>query len=320
MKRKRHMPLWLVLLLLWMLPGPVPPLAGVTGNSLLILHSGSSAATRFGRRLAEAARKRFPDMESRIMAPASATKAARGARALVLVGSGVLETYRKSPELQRIPALALLVTRQRFEQLWHRLPSSTRSRLTAIYIDQPPSRQFLLAVHAFPERRRIGVLLTRNTRTTLPLLEKLAARTGRVLVTRDTDAHGSSLMPVMEDLFGAADVYLALPDPAVVNRNTLQPLLLTSYRHRIPVVAFSRAYVKAGATAAIYTPLDGLIEEALDILAGRAAMPPSPLPQPHYSHRFRIALNPRVARSLDIALPAEKALEETLRRWEEHNR
>ncbi|HHH47015.1 MAG TPA: hypothetical protein ENK53_08435, partial [Thiotrichales bacterium] len=232
---------------------------------------------------------------------------------------GVLETYRKSPELQRIPALALLVTRQRFEQLWHRLPSSTRSRLTAIYIDQPPTRQFLLAVHAFPERRRLGVLLSRNTRPTLPLLKKLAVRTRRTLVAYETVGH-DRLIASMEDLFENTDVYLALPDPNVINRNTLQPILLTSYRYRIPVVAFSRAYVKAGATAAIYTPLDGLTEETLEILPGLLGERSGPLPRPHYSSRFRVALNRQVARSLGIPLPTEKALEDAIRVWEENNR
>jgi len=124
----------------------------------------------------------------------------------------------------------------------------------------------------------------------------------------------------MEDLFESSDVYLALPDPDIINRNTLQPLLLTSYRYRIPVVAFSRAYVRAGATAAIYTPLDGLTEEAIDILAGVLATPREPLPRPRYSSHFRIALNRQVARSLGMPLPTAQALEALIRAWEENNR
>ncbi len=320
MNQKWHVPLWPALVfLLWLLPGLESPLAGVTGNSLVILYSGTGAASRFGKTLTGVLHERFPGLQIRTIGKALVPGAALEARALLLVGSGALETYRKSPVLQKIPALALLVTRQRFEALWHRLPSDTRSRLTAIYIDQPPTRQFLLAVHAFPERRRLGVLLSRDTRSTLPLLEKLAERMGRILVVREAQT-GDRLIPVMEDLFENTDVYLALPDPNVVNRNTLQPILLTSYRYRIPVVAFSRAYVKAGATAAIYTPLDGLTEETLEILPGLLGERSGPLPRPHYSSRFRVALNRQVARSLGIPLPTEKALEDAIRVWEENNR
>ncbi len=320
MKHKWRVPLWSALVfLLWVYPGPESPLADVTGNSLVILHSDSNAATRFGKNLNEALRRQFPSIQIRTIRQAPAQTTALEASALLLVGSKALETYRESPMLQRIPALALLVTRQRFERLWHRLSPAARSRLTAVYIDQPPTRQFLLAVHAFPDRKRLGVLLSRNTQPTLPLLEKLAERTARVLVTRRTDTH-DRLIPVMEDLFENTDVYLALPDPNIVNRNTLQPILLTSYRYRIPVVAFSRAYVKAGATAAIYTPLDGLTEETIEILSAMFDAGSKSLPRPHYSGHFRIALNRQVARSLGIPLPTEKALEEAIRAWEEKNR
>ncbi|RMG27500.1 MAG: hypothetical protein D6721_10495 [Gammaproteobacteria bacterium] len=322
MMHYRNKPVLLALLLLFrLLPeaGAVAAAPDRGGDAILVVHGHTRAVTRFAETLADALRTDLPGRTLRRLPGLPGADGLRQAGLLLLVGSEALEAYRNSKPAQDVPALALLVTRRRFERTWHTLSDRAHAHLTAIYIDQPPTRQFLLAVHAFPNRRRIGFLLTANTRPILPLLRRLAERTGRRLVVRER-APGDRLVPAAEGLFGACDVFLALPDPAVIDRTTLQPLLLTSYRYRIPVVAFNRAYVRAGATAAIYTPLDGLVEETRLILESLSSGAASGLPPPRYSTHFRVAVNRQVARSLGIALPEVDVLERAIHRWERENR
>ena len=321
MTRTNIMPALLALLiLLWCLPVQQASCARSGQAKVFVVHGDSRIAEDFAHRLRERLAETLEGTGIELLEHLPpATEAERHGRFLVLVGGRTLQAYRSEPEAWRLPALVLLVTRQRFEQTWHQLPEGPRSRLSAVYLDQPPSRQFLLAIHAFPQRKRIGVLLSRTTLPVLPLLKKLSQGTGRRLVTQRLASEGR-LFPVMERLFERSDVFLALPDPEVVNRTTLQPLLLTSYRYRIPVVAFSRAYVKAGATAAVYTPPEGLIEEAAEIVNRQLSDGPAPLPPPHYSSRFRVHFNRRVARSLGIALPSEHQVEQAIRAWEANNR
>ena len=48
------------------------------------------------------------------------------------------------------------------------------------------------------------------------------------------------------------DVFLAIPDRLVHNRRTARGVLLMTYKHQIPVAAYSRAYVDAGASLALF--------------------------------------------------------------------
>ena len=59
----------------------------------------------------------------------------------------------------------------------------------------------------------------------------------------------AALKPVLDD----AEVLLAVADPEVYNGTTVSNILLATYRAQLPVVAFSPAYVNAGALLALYS-------------------------------------------------------------------
>jgi ABC-type uncharacterized transport system substrate-binding protein len=111
-----------------------------------------------------------------------------------------------------------------------------------------------------------------------------------------------------------ADVLLALPDTRVFNAGSLQNILITTYRQRVPLVAFSAAYVKAGATLALYaSPAQAASQAAAMVrifLGGRGLLPPQS------ALEFSVALNERVARSLGLPDDDPAALADTLRRQE----
>ena len=106
---------------------------------------------------------------------------------------------------------------------------------------------------------------------------------------------GESLSHLLNDI----DVLLALPDARIHNSHTISHILTASYRNSIPVIGFSSAYVKAGATAAVFTSLDDIAmqvaDATLEIFAhGKVA---NTRQQAAY---FSVSFNFEVARSLGL--------------------
>jgi ABC-type uncharacterized transport system substrate-binding protein len=123
-----------------------------------------------------------------------------------------------------------------------------------------------------------------------------------------------SLFQSLKKALEEADVLLAVADPQVYNSSSIQNILLSSFRANVPMVAFSPAYVRAGALLSVHvTPTQiGLQAAAISrgVLQGKA-LPAAPL----YSQDFNVAVNEHVARSLGLTLDAG-ALRERLRRRE----
>jgi len=122
------------------------------------------------------------------------------------------------------------------------------------------------------------------------------------------------LYPALRTLLGEAEVLLALPDNQVFNAGTLQNILITTYRQRVPMVAFSAGYAKAGAALALHvSPAQAASQTAGVVrafVAGRA------LPPPQLATEFSVAANERVARSLGVVIDDPSALGEALKRQE----
>ena len=122
-------------------------------------------------------------------------------------------------------------------------------------------------------------------------------------------------LPELKRLLGESDVLLAVPEPLIYNRNTIQSILLTTYRHEVPLLGFSPSYVKAGAIAAVFTMPEQIGQQAAEMIQHLAAERRLPLPQsPRY---FSVGVNAQVARSLGIGLDDEISLINKLKRTSE---
>lgn len=235
---------------------------------------------------------------------------------IVTVGSLAFEEtlrwLRQQPyPWTRVPLLATLLPRAAY--VGHLTQSDGRP-LSAVLLDQPWARQFALLCRALPDRQRVGILPGPETRPLLPQLEAEARAHGlRLIVGPPIDA-SEQIYPSLREVLVEADVLLAIPDAVVFNPNTLRNILLTSYRARVPLVAFSAAYVKAGALYAVHsTPLQ-IARQTAQIVRGYLAGKPLPLPQP--PREFAITANSRVAASLGILLDDIDRIAEERRAFE----
>ena len=213
----------------------------------------------------------------------------------------------------RTPVLVTLLPRVSFERSLRLSGRKSSPQFWALCLDQPLGRQLDLVRLALPKAHRIGVLWGPENEGQAPALEAVAMAKGLELVEADV-GRDAALFPALKYALGGTDLLLALPDLQVYNSGSIQNILLASFRARVPMLAFSAAYVRAGALLAVYvTPAQigrQAATMALTLLQGK------PLPEtPAYSRDFEVAVNEHVARSLGLTLDARK-LRQELRRLE----
>ncbi len=181
----------------------------------------------------------------------------------------------------------------------HPVPHANENGSIAdIYIDQPYIRYFDLIQATIPRARRVGLLIHESNLDQIDNLTKTASQQDFTLktsvITNERDV-GEAISYLLNDI----DVLLALPDSRIHNSQTISHILTTAYRNSIPVIGFSSAYVKAGATAAVYTSLDDISNQVadtvLEFLANGYVKNHS-----QQAKYFSVAFNFEVARSLGL--------------------
>ncbi len=244
-----------------------------------------------------------------------ATRAARADAApldayelVVTIGLAAAQrTLVREKDLATPPrTLCLLIPHQSFERL---LPGGVHagdSRVSALFIDQPLSRQLDLLRLALPDKKRVGVILGP---TSQPLAGELRAQTREhsLDLTVASINERSGLYAALQSVLPASDLLLMLPDPLVANADTVYGLLLTTYREQLPVVGFSEGLLNAGALISLFSTAAQQgrqgAEIARDVLAHGGAMP-----EPQYPRYFTVRVNASVARSLGLHLAPEETL------------
>ncbi len=212
----------------------------------------------------------------------------------------------------KAPVLCTLLPRTAFERVLRDSGRRASNQFTALYLNQPLSRQLDLARLALPQAKRVGVLLGAESKGQQGQLEEAAETRSLRLVSAQVQPQ-EPVFGELRKLLEEADVLLALADPQIYNSGSIQNILLTSFRARVPMLAFSPAYVRAGALLAVYSTPAQIGQQAgamaRGVLRGR------PMGAPQYPQEFSVSVNEHVARSLGLHLEVS-TLTERLRRLE----
>ncbi len=177
---------------------------------------------------------------------------------------------------------------------------------SAIVLDQPYARRFSLIKTVLPEAKNLGVLLGPDSSSDMDDIRDVG-ESAQFNILQESIRQQSDLIPHLTTLLGISDALMAVPDSLVYTRETVQPILLTSYRHQKPVFGFSQSYVRAGALAAVYSTSKQLAKQAAEISI-KSQQLSSILPPPQVPKYFSVALNYQVARSLNIQISDENAI------------
>ncbi|MDH5784155.1 MAG: hypothetical protein OEZ16_00935 [Chromatiales bacterium] len=205
------------------------------------------------------------------------------------------------------PTLNTLITQRAHE----RVKAEYSSSISAIYLEQPVDRHMELISVALPERKKITIMVGEDA-LFYENEVRLAARKYGI----DLDVLKVINEEEISALFGSEilkeDTLLLLPDSSVVNRKTIKPLVLGSYRHHIPMVGYSQALVKAGALMSAHTSLDELGNEMRRVIVDYFRT--GHLIPAHHVNTFDISVNYQLARALQLSLPEEHELMKKMRR------
>lgn len=206
-----------------------------------------------------------------------------------------------------VPVIATLLPRQSYERILAE-SGRPRSRLTAITLDQPPARQASFLRHLLPGHKRIGLLLSDETQTLVPAFRQAFANAGLSLDSENSDDSSSALLSALNSLLPRVNLLLAVPDSTIYKRDNIKAILVTSYRHQRPLVAYSAAFVKAGALAALYSTPAQIARQTADLVVA-ANPPPAGAIAPAL---FAVSINQNVAQALGLAIPDEVTIRQAM--------
>lgn len=125
------------------------------------------------------------------------------------------------------------------------------------------------------------------------------------MIAKQTTSPGN-LFDDLDDVLLRSDVLLAVPDSEVYNSNNIRNILLTSYRHGIPLVGFSQALVNAGALVAVFSTPEQLAAQASATTISFAQQ--KRLPDAQSPALYSIAVNQEVARTLGGTIKSAELL------------
>ncbi len=202
--------------------------------------------------------------------------------------------------------LCLLVPRQSFERLAPARSGGRDRRLSAVFIDQPLSRQLDLLRIALPDRNRLGVIFGPSSQALKEELKDKARERALVLNLAEV-TEPSGIYRALQSVMPDSDVLLALPDPVVVSSSTVYGFLLTTYRAQIPVIGFSEGLVRAGALLSLSSSPRQQGRQGAEIVS-RILAGDARLPAPQFPRYFTVRVNASVARSLGLQMQDEEAL------------
>lgn len=187
-----------------------------------------------------------------------------------------------------------------------------RKNRSYLSMTPPVCQQFALIKSLNSKWKSVSVLLSGPNTNLARKLESCAKQYNLIVnaislnqYVNISDALNTSLL--------SSDVLLALPDSSIYNTRTVKNILLTTYRHRVPVIGFSESFVRAGALVAIHSSTNQLGIQISDLI------------KKYYNHEnirqnyiypkyVEITINRDVAKSLGIILLDKKTIKENLKR------
>jgi hypothetical protein len=187
------------------------------------------------------------------------------------------------------PVLSVMVPKAGYEALLEKHASRKPLKtVSAIYLDQPWERQLNFIQAALPKHPIVGVLYSPNTLIVLPRLPQGMSINAKSVRSAET------LFAALENILETSDVLLVIPDSEIYSSSNMRNILLTSYRHKVPLIGISQAYVNAGALCAIFSTPEQLAWQTASAIVSFAA--DRQLPVSQYPASFSIGINQQVAK------------------------
>lgn len=223
---------------------------------------------------------------------APALAQAREQHAALILTLGGLATQSAIGLVSDIPIIAGLVIN--VDDL-HKAPNAT-----GVTLELPLEVEAKWLQRFLPNQKHVGILYNpAQNRARIDMASRLLAAQGLNVYARTVE-NPSELPAALESLTNNADVLWGIADPLVYTPQTAKPILLFSFRNRIPLVGLSSGWVKAGALYALdrdYMDIGAQCAELAKLVLG--GTPVSRVP-PTYPRKVVYSVNLKTARHMKV--------------------
>ncbi|PHS71177.1 MAG: hypothetical protein COB22_07520 [Cycloclasticus sp.] len=168
-----------------------------------------------------------------------------------------------------------------------------------LVINQPVERQLALIKLVKPSAKDIGVIYSKESSGQFEALQNVAKKTPSLTINQFLTT-AENVRFILNDVAQSSDIILALADSNIYNLTTLPQILLTSYRHRTPVLGFSKGFVKAGAISGVSSTLPQLAQHTAEIIKAFNQRKKRLSTLVAYPKYYTVTSNHRVANSLNL--------------------
>lgn len=182
------------------------------------------------------------------------------------------------------------------------------NNLTGVSLDIPPELQFEKLKEVLPHVTRVGVIYNEKESDWIKEVRQAAQKNGLSLIVKPVnsqiDVPGS-----LDEIVKEVDCLWAQVDPMIYNVQSSQYILLNLLRSKIPMMAFSAQYVKAGALLGLECDYVDIGRQSADIalvILKHGALGNVALVFPQ---KVRLLINKKIAGVIGVDIP-QRALEE----------
>lgn len=161
----------------------------------------------------------------------------------MFVTVGSLATQAILAEHEEVPVIASLTA--------HLEKLRKKGNLTGVDLEFSLESQFEIMRRILPELATVGVLYSpKENQETIDAAQNFAKKIGMKLVPKLVDAP-RDIPDALESLTNNVDLLWGITDQVVVSPQTAEPILLFSFRNKIPFAGLSTPWVKAGSLYAL---------------------------------------------------------------------
>ena len=188
---------------------------------------------------------------------------------------------------------------------------NTDNNNAVLYMTQPYCRQIQFIKAINNNWKTIGILNSQNKTIDTKTLQQCANK-HKIKINITNITNQKNLTSHLKIALNQSNLLLALPDTNIYNSRSVKNILLTSYRYRKPVIAFSKSFVNAGALASIHSDATQIAETASKLIEKYFNHGKEFKTRSNYPKLFNISINKQVFRALDISEPDIDKLKQTL--------
>ena len=223
---------------------------------------------------------------------------------VVTVGTAAADTVFSTRP--KAPILSVLITENAFSALTEKhygsIEAAFAAQVSSICLDQPVTRSIQLAKLLVPGSSGVGMMLGPASVHRQAELSKYITDSGLQPQFVSVGAKDNPIHKI-EPVLSRSDVFIPISDSRLINIATAKWILHLSYRYKVPVIAFSKSYLKAGALAAIYSSPADVANDTVEWLTkSKSATVGGSYKPAYYSLKF----NQSVAANLKIKLQTEQ--------------